>query len=688
MVSLLATTIKKNKMNMKKILLTIVFAVLAFAVFSQVTNTFGYQAVVRAGTGELVQSKPITLRASILQGNAFGTAVYTELHRPVTDETGLVSIEVGRGETQDDFSQIDWSQWPYFIRIEIDPLGGENYSIDAVNQLVAVPYALYAEKAGSLDTLGGYNISLSNVLANGNDAGGNRITNLSAPSDSDNAATKHYVDSLTAMLNEGNLFIDRRDNNMYSYVKIGNQLWMSENLRYAGNIPLDTIGGENTEIAHIYYPNGSEENLFTYGLLYNWTAIMDGMESSDENPSNVQGICPNGWYLPSRTEWSQLAEFLGANGASQLAGNSNLWNDGAMEQSAQFGTSGFGALPAGSMGTESVEIGNYAGFWSATDDGNDAYTYGINYSSTDFAVETKGKAVALSVRCVCSSVIATLPAFDILKNRATLHCKLKGIGIPQISEYGFVYGVDAENLTEIIQANTDFVAKIVNLNPATIYYYKSYAKVGNDTMYGEVRSFKTNGQFVDDRDGTVYEMVDIGEQTWMAENLRYLGDIPFGSNGLYSNDSAYHYVPDNFGVNTYGYLYNWPAAINGETGSVSNPSGVQGICPNGWHLPSQAEWLQLVAFVGEGEAASKLAGRIDLWIDGELKDNPHFGTTGFNALPAGSGYGTGDATYFWSASYYQETSIYTILMDYGTPRIYGRANTRQNKFSIRCVRND
>ncbi len=68
MVSLLATTIKKNKMNMKKILLTIVFAVLAFAVFSQVTNTFGYQAVVRAGTGELVQSKPITLRASILQG--------------------------------------------------------------------------------------------------------------------------------------------------------------------------------------------------------------------------------------------------------------------------------------------------------------------------------------------------------------------------------------------------------------------------------------------------------------------------------------------------------------------------------------------------------------------------------------------------------------------------------------------
>ena len=85
--------------------------------------------------------------------------------------------------------------------------------------------------------------------------------------------------------------------------------------------------------------------------------------------------------------------------------------------------------------------------------------------------------------------------------------------------------------------------------------------------------------FTDSRDGETYLVVTIGEQCWMAENLRYI------ANGSWLN-------PDNPSV-SYGRLYDWTALMNEETSSNSNPSGVQGICPTGWHLHSDEEWVEL-----------------------------------------------------------------------------------------------
>lgn len=116
-------------------------------------------------------------------------------------------------------------------------------------------------------------------------------------------------------------------------------------------------------------------------------------------------------------------------------------------------------------------------------------------------------------------------------------------------------------------------------------------------------------KLIDSRDMLQYNTIQIGNQTWMAENLKYypqeyeIGDPAIGS-AIEPHYYVYGYIggaqePEDLQQFTLGgILYNWAAALNGDAGSNTNPSGVQGICPDGWHLPSEAEWQELIDFVG------------------------------------------------------------------------------------------
>ncbi|WP_455586607.1 hypothetical protein [Bacteroides sp.] len=109
-----------------------------------------YQAVVRDGANKLLENKVIGMRISIRQGSANGYLAYRETHTPTTNANGLVSIIIGEGQpSSGTVAQIDWSQGPYFAETEIDPTGGKNYTITSTTQLLSVPFALYAEKAGN-----------------------------------------------------------------------------------------------------------------------------------------------------------------------------------------------------------------------------------------------------------------------------------------------------------------------------------------------------------------------------------------------------------------------------------------------------------------------------------------------------------------------------------------------------------
>ena len=135
------------------IFLTLISSLVAF---SQAPNAMSYQAVIRDASNELVASQSVGMQISILQGSASGTVVYTETQTPTTNANGLVSIGIGDGSTNDDFSSIDWSDGLYFIKTETDPTGGSDYSITGTAQLLSVPYAFHAKSAENMFS-GDYN---------------------------------------------------------------------------------------------------------------------------------------------------------------------------------------------------------------------------------------------------------------------------------------------------------------------------------------------------------------------------------------------------------------------------------------------------------------------------------------------------------------------------------------------------
>lgn len=187
------------------------------------------------------------------------------------------------------------------------------------------------------------------------------------------------------------------------------------------------------------------------------------------------------------------------------------------------------------------------------------------------------------------------------------------------------------------------------------------------------------------RDGKTYNTVQIGTQCWFAQNLnigvRTDNILEQANNGTIEKYCLYN---DESYCNIYGGLYQWSELMDYSSASFTNPSERKGICPLGWHVPSDAEWLQLVNFLGGSEVAGgplKEAG-FDHWR------SPNIGATnlsGFTALPAG--FRGDDRTlndnglaYFWSTGqWYWKLSWYTAQVEYGPYNIF-------HGFTGRCLK--
>ena len=216
---------------------------------------------------------------------------------------------------------------------------------------------------------------------------------------------------------------------------------------------------------------------------------------------------------------------------------------------------------------------------------------------------------------------------------------------------------------------------MTDFTDGTVYYVRAYATNSAGTAYGEEKSFNTLscGNTLTDYDKNVYNIVRIGEQCWMKENLRttkYADGTPIDQGNSSSTTVAYWYYPNNEASNkaTYGLLYNWKAVMRNSSSSSANPSGVQGICPIGWHVPSDEEWTQLTDYVrsqsqyvcGSNRSICKALASNKGWYEwGETcfigNDQGTNNATGFSALPAGSysngSFGlTGGETNFWGAT--------------------------------------
>ena len=135
---------------MRKLNVILLAIFVSVNVFAQSPQKISYQAIIRNSSDALITMQVIGMRISILQGSVSGIPVYIEIQTPTTNANGLVTIEIGGGTpVTGTFTSIDWSSGLYFIKTETDPIGGTNYTITGISQMLSVPYALYAEISGS-----------------------------------------------------------------------------------------------------------------------------------------------------------------------------------------------------------------------------------------------------------------------------------------------------------------------------------------------------------------------------------------------------------------------------------------------------------------------------------------------------------------------------------------------------------
>jgi len=399
---------------MKTTAFSFLLCLFGISLLAQVPPKMSYQAVVRDAAGNLVTNKQITMRITILQGTLPGSMVYQEMQSPVTNANGLVTVEIG-GDIR--FEIINWGSGDHYIKTEIDPTGGLNYTIIATSQLLSVPYAQYAKTAGTSPPWipfgsniyynnGNVGIGTENPEAkldvNGVvDVNNNNITNVANPVNEKDAVNKTYVEVQITKLQNSIIaggFVEDIDGNRYNTVKIGSQIWMTENLKTTKYndgtaIPLvtDNAAWVNlTTPGYCWYNNDYTTYGAVYGALYNWYAVKTG------------ALCPEGWHVPLEEEWTTLTTFLGgesvAGGMMKETGTAH-WispNTGATNES------GFTGLPGGyrSHGGGFYSIGVYGNWWSPGDHSAYLAFYLYLSPSTNVHWSVDNKESGFSVRCL------------------------------------------------------------------------------------------------------------------------------------------------------------------------------------------------------------------------------------------------------------------------------------------------
>ena len=201
---------------------------------------------------------------------------------------------------------------------------------------------------------------------------------------------------------------DSRDGQIYKTVKIGDQIWMAENLNYADSVKTPSLMGKNWCYAN------KAENCAVTGRLYTWAAAIDSVKLATDAdnpqdcgsgkectlPDTVQGICPPGWHLPEKKEWDTLLTKVGgeATALKVLKSQTGWFHDGNGSDDV-----GFSALPAGDRINNGnfFDIGKLAGFWSASEtDYNYAKALDLGYCSNYAALGYYNKSFGFSVRCL------------------------------------------------------------------------------------------------------------------------------------------------------------------------------------------------------------------------------------------------------------------------------------------------
>ena len=243
------------------------------------------------------------------------------------------------------------------------------------------------------------------------------------------------------------------------------------------------------------------------------------------------------------------------------------------------------------------------------------------------------------------------------------------------------------------------------LNTSTTYYWKitatdnhSNATEGAVWSFTAVTPWLCGDAYTDTRDAQSYTTIQIGTQCWMAENLN-IGTMINGGSDPTNNSTIEKYCYDNNTSNcdVYGGLYQWNEMMEYVT-----TEGVQGICPTGWHLPTDAEWCTLENEVDVGTVDCNATGWRGTDAGGKLKEagtshwaSPNTGATnssGFSALPGGTRFtggsfgNVGSGGYWWGGTESSGSNAYTRSLYYTDEQVFRSSYDKSIGLGARCIK--
>lgn len=506
------------------------------------------------------------------------------------------------------------------------------------------------------------------------------------------------------------------EGNIYRTVQIGNQIWMAENLKTTrlndGTlIPLVSSKNDWTSMNSSAYcwHNNDSTNKRLYGALYNWYTI------------NTRKLCPSGWHVPTLEEWKLLANFYGGlNSASGKLKDTIHWNSpnvGATNES------GFSAIPGGYRNDDGYFYSpGINGIWWSSSPGSETISWRVYMQNvnTQIFVWTYSNIGGFYTRCLkdTTDIILDMPTltidtiFDISIFQAKSRSTISSNGGAEISARGVCWSIFhnpdiTNNNTSNGKEAGSFMSEIKRLTPNTTYYVRAYATNKVGTSYSNELSFTTTALpdiiygSVKDIEGNDYRTVKIGNQNWMAENLRVTkfndgSPIPnvtddlewsrltSGSYCWYDNDSLTN-------KEEYGALYNYYTVIDGR-----------GICPTGWHIPTYAEWLELDCCYKEYATCEEYHSDCYLKETGSEHWNYPYNTneTGFTCLPGGLRQaqnvhnemppygrfrGIGYSAFFWESTGDFYNMFYNDLVNLYHEWLFD--HSPMNGYSVRCIEN-
>jgi len=713
--------------------------------YSQVPDAINFQAIARDASGEVMGNTQIMIQLTILDGSAEGPQVYREIRSLMTNAYGSFAFQIGRDPYMNvgSFTDIDWADGYKFMKVDYDPTASLGFDLTlGTIEFVTVPYAFTARDVVYIDATGAVN---GDVLVFNEETGKFEPGQVGAGS-----VTWENVQgrptNLSDFTNDEGFLTGETDPSVPQGTTIGQmQYWNGSEwvILPAGeqgqvlsinssNIPTWQSAGApglNPPVAQALEASNIESysaqingNINANGLsttvVFEWGTTTDYGNSMYATPQTVTGITNTAVNKPlaglqSNTtyhyrikatnavdiSYSNDMSFTTEMSAPQLTTNSinnilafsavgggNITYDGGSPVT----TRGICWSTSPNPTTSNTHVASGEGTGPFTINLTNL-THNTTYYVRAYAINAVGISYGNEITFTTQSGVITLTTTaisSITGISAVSGGNITDDGGTPVTSRGVCWSTSPNPTTlnsSVAGGNGmgPFTINLAGLANGTTYYVRAYATNAVGTSYGNEISFKTvhpGPPLTDIRDGKVYQTVHIGSQTWMAENLAYKPSS--GNYWAYNNDDSY--------IATYGYLYDWNTAMNGAGSSNSTPSGVQGICPEGWHLPSDAEWTQLTEYLGgEGLAGGKLkeAGT-DHWQDPNAGANNE---TGFTALPGGR-YGSGNFDdigsygYWWSATEYGPIYAWYRYLTYSYSDVSRSGGYKSLGFSVRCVR--